>query len=416
MRTRPRASVALGLTLALAPLLTASLVLPGHTAPEPRRGVGREVDSNAAAVAVAWQRIAVRTVYTEGALAPPVGSLYLSFTSLAVHDAAGEALQRGHTSETAAVATAAHDVLWEYFKSPASRANLDADLAASLATVPDGPAEAKGVRLGRAAAARMIASRVGDGRDNASIVYSKPEAIGIWQPVPGGAMAAAWLGFVRPVVLDSTVPVDGPDALGSAAYAADYNEVRRLGSTASAERTQAQKDIALFFANNPVSMYRSALCTYLDAHPLGLLATTRLFARIDAAQSDTFIRTWRLKYDLGYWRPFQAIARAADDGNPATAPQPGWTPLVANPAYSDYPSGHGSATAAFAEVVRLTLGESTPLLLKAGLLERPYANLSALEHDALHARIWGGLHFRDGMEDTYVLGHETAHRVMTLID
>ena len=83
-----------------------------------------------------WQRIAVRTIWTETAPlpAPPVGSMYLTFTSLAVHDAASEAQRRGRVAATAAVATAAHDVLWEYF--PASRTNLDADLAATMAPDP----------------------------------------------------------------------------------------------------------------------------------------------------------------------------------------------------------------------------------------------------------------------------------------
>ena len=59
-------------------------------------------------------------------------------------------------------------MLWEYF--PASRPNLDADLATSLAMVPDGRKEDRGVAIGAAAADRMIASRVGDGRNDTSIV------------------------------------------------------------------------------------------------------------------------------------------------------------------------------------------------------------------------------------------------------
>ena len=89
-------------------------------------------------------------------------------------------------------------MLAEYF--PASAANLDADLAASLAMVPDGKKQAIGVSIGAAAADRMIASRVDDGRNDASVVYSKTPAPGIWQPAPGGAMALPWLGFVDPVV------------------------------------------------------------------------------------------------------------------------------------------------------------------------------------------------------------------------
>src|SRR5689334_20131079 len=77
----------------------------------------------ASSIAVAWQRTAIRTIYTEGALAPPAGALYLAFTSLAVHDAAVQAQKKGTHAAAAAVATAAHDVLREYF--PASGAALD---------------------------------------------------------------------------------------------------------------------------------------------------------------------------------------------------------------------------------------------------------------------------------------------------
>ena len=57
----------------------------------------------------------------------------------------------------------------------------------------------------------------------------------------------------------------------------------------------------------------------------------------------------------------------------------------------------------------------TPLVLKGSGTQRSYATLSALEHDALNARIWGGLHFRDAMEDGYRLGHRTADRVIAAV-
>lgn len=153
----------------------------------------------------------------------------------------------------------------------------------------------------------------------------------------------------------------------------------------------------------------------LDGEPLGLLPTTRLFARMDASVLTSFIQTFRLKYDVGFWRLFQAIAGAGSDGNPATAPQTGWTPLVTNPAYSDYTSGHAAATGSWVEVVRRTLGDDTGLTLRIGVQARSYDTLTALEHDTLHARIWGGLHFRDAMDDGYHLAHTTAQRVMAAI-
>jgi hypothetical protein len=340
--------------------------------------------------------------------------MYLTFTSLAVHQAASEAQRRGRVAATAAVATAAHDVLYEYF--PASRANLDADLAATMARVPDGTKADAGAAIGAAAADAMIASRVGDGRFDASRVYSKPAGPGVWQPAPGGAMALAWLGFLKPVVDVAPVALDGPDPLTSSAYATDYAEVARLGSTTSTDRTADQTAIAQFFNTPTISAaYRLAVCDVLDAEPLGLLPTTRLFARMDASVLTSFIQTFRLKYDVGFWRPFQAIAGAGTDGNPATTAQTGWTPLIPNPAYSDYTSGHAAATGSWVEVVRLTLGDDTALTLRLGSQTRSYDSLTALEHDTLHARIWGGLHFRDAMDDGYYLAHTTAARVMAAV-
>ncbi|HYH74221.1 MAG TPA: vanadium-dependent haloperoxidase [Nocardioides sp.] len=408
MPTRRRTLAATAVLLA--PLLVVPLTAPAASA----------AGSLASSIAVDWQRTAARTIYVERGTAPPLGSLYLSFTSLAVHDAAVEAQRHGSHVAAAAVATAAHDVLREYFA--LSGAALDADLAKSLAMVPNGKKEKLGVAIGAAAADEMIASRVGDGRGDPQYVYRKTAALGIWpavtmaggMPLPG--MALPWLGFVDPVVDVDPVALDGPDHYTTPAFAADYEEARTLGSTAGTSRTQAQTDVAVFFSNNPMLMYRNALCDHLGTEPLGLLPTTRLFARIDAATATTFIESWRMKYEIGFWRPDQAVDAALTDGNPGTHAHPvDWVPLVTNPAYSDYTSGHGSATSPFAEVLRQTLGDDTALLLKAGALQRPYATLSALEHDALHARIWGGLHFRDSMEDTYHLGHATADQVMKAV-
>ena len=407
MPTR-RHVVAATASAVLAPLFVVSVAGPASTA----------VAANgplASSIAVSWQRTAIRTIYAEQGLAPPNGGLYLAFTSMAVHDAAVDAQRQGTHAAAAAVATAAHHVLRHYF--PTSGTALDRDLAASLAKVPNGKKETSGSQIGADAAALMIASRVGDGRNDASIVYAKTPALGIWQPPPSG-MALPWLGFVDPVVDIDPVVLDGPDPITSAAFAQDHEEVRMLGEFEPQNRTPGQTAIARFFSANPVPVYRDAVCTLLEDAPMGLLPTTRFFARVDAAMAMSFIEAWRWKFEVGYWRPFQAIAAAGSDDNPGTLPHPDpdpWTPLVPNPAYADYPSGHAQATSAFAQVLRETLGDDTALVLKSGGLERSYATLTALEHDAFHARIWGGLHFRDAMDDGYYLGHTTADRVMKVV-
>jgi hypothetical protein len=319
------------------------------------------------------------------------------------------------------VAAATTTVVLPLVSAPASAQPPRPD--AALATATDGPAEAKGIRIGERAAARMIESREDDGRNDLSVIYSQPNEVGYWQPPPGapttgGGMAVAWLGFVDPLVSIDPVQVDGPDPLTSRAYAEDYQEVLETGSSAPTPQLADEALTAQFFAFNPLVMYRIAVCDMLTTSPMGLRDTTRLFSTIDTAVATTGIETFRLKFEIGFWRPFQAINDLRDDGNAATTPQPGWSPLVPNPVYSDYTSGHASATAPFAEVMRHTFGDDVTLTLTSPNLPDPatrvrtYTSLSDLEHDALHARIWGGLHFRDAMEDGYFLGHETARRVM----
>ena len=398
-------------------LLFVPLVLLGVVSAPTGASASRVSPGADAQVVIDWQRVAIRTVYTEGLQPPPVGALYLGFTALAVNNAVQASLRRGNTDADAAVAMAAHGVLSEYF-SATSAANLDAALATTLSAIPDGARKNKGIRIGQQAAQEMIASRAGDGRGDASIVYTvpSPTPVGVWAPVPApppGGMLAPWLGFVDNLVVSGPVPVDGPNALGSAEYTADYNEVKDIGSAGPTTRTATQTQIAQFFAtSNPVAQLHSALCAYLEANPIGLERTANLFATSEAASADTFIQTWRAKYEDRFWRPFEAIRRGDDDGNPATASEPGWTSLVfPNPPYSEYLSGHASAVSSFAGSVRAELGDNVPLTLAGATTSRSYSTLSALEADTLMSRIWAGLHFRDSMEDTYYVGHTNAERV-----
>jgi hypothetical protein len=332
---------------------------------------------------------------------------------MAMYDAIGRSFQRDDSSEQAAVAAAAHGVLTTYF--PLQRTDLDIFLQATRDKVPDGRAERVGVRIGRRAAARMIESRHHDGYGDPTFHYNKPDLPGYWQPPPEtGDMLAAWLGSLRPLVLRGTVEVDGPPQLTSRAYAREFNEVRRLGSATSTDRTKKQTATALFYNSNSAVMVGDALIRLLENEPIGPRRTARLFAAMHAAMTDTVIRCWELKRDVGFWRPSEAIAKADQDANPHTTAETGWTPLVANPPYSDYVSGHACLTGPAVEIIRQTLGEHTRLELVSANSPDPrvFERLRTIEHQAFMARIWSGLHFRTAMEDGYYIGHKTARRVL----
>jgi hypothetical protein len=356
-----------------------------------------------------------------------------------MYDAARASLHRRNSSETAAVATAAHDVLVHYAPllhntatdtttAPAVVSRLDAQLTTTLAGVPDGAAKDKGVRIGHRVATDFVDRRDGDHFRDQSIHYTLAPPLpasappGLWQATPPRTdMLEPWLGSLRPVVLERLVRVNGPDDLESYDYARDFNEVKRYGATISTRRSAEETQTTHFFNSNSATMVGKALIGYLTTNQMTLRETARMFAVMHGAMTDAVIKCWELKRDIGFWRPSQAIRRAGEDRNPATTPDVGWTPLLPEPPYSDYVSGHGCLTSPATETIRIALGEETPLrLVSLNPLvtekERDYAYLSDIETDALNARIWGGLHFRDAMEDAYDIGRETARRVYHELD
>jgi hypothetical protein len=395
--------------LASTALVAAGLAVGAQTVQaEPKR---------AGTVVTDWNAIALRTVFTEAESPIPSGALYLGFSSLAVYDAVRSARSCDcRANPVAAAAVAAHDVLVEYF--PDSSANLAADLEASLDDVPDNGAKTRGITIGEEAAAEMIASRVDDGRDDATIMFTKAPAIGVWRPTPpaDAPMLVPWLGFVEPLLLDSPTQIrpDGPDPVTSAAYARDFNEVKRLGEVDSKTRGPQRTDTALFFNFNAIVLYEDALSRMLAEKPLSLRATARLFALVNASIADALITTWRLKYDIGFWRPTTAIQQAADDANPATTADPTWVALGPVPPYPENSSGHGSITNAFTMSLLLFTGRNrTDLDLHSGatMSERHYGSLDKLTRDAFNSRIWLGIHFRAAMQDARFVGRQAARIV-----
>jgi hypothetical protein len=374
-----------------------------------------------------WEQVSFDTVYGVLGTTPPrtgipVGAPVLGFVSLALYRAASWSAHLGSSSESAAVAQAAHDVLLAYY--PGQAGPLQTALDNTMDAVGPGQARTKGSRIGADAARDMLASRKDDGYLDSSIQYSKPNTAPYWQPSTvttpmsvAGPMVGAWLGSLRNLVVTAE-DINGPYSLASTAWADDYEEVRAVGSNNSTVRTPGQTATALFHnTTNAARTLGDSMIRYLGAHPQGILETSRIFAQMHGALADSVICAWQQKRDVGFWRPFQAISGQYDDGNPGTIPQPGWTPLIQNPPYSDYLSGHGCATSPQIEVIRRTFGEDTPLDLRSPTLgTRTYARLSEIEHEAFHARIWGGLHYRQAMTDAYDMGHQTAVRVREALD
>ena len=406
-------------------VLVAVLISLGLT---PTAQAGPAVSSDPAVVRN-WNAIAWRTIGVEAGHPPQVAQLYLAFVSTAVYNAVvtvegggsptlPQPRAHAHASSDVAAATAAYDVLRHFF--PASANALRSDYDAWLARVPGGVGRVHGLRVGHDAAAALIASREGDGRNATVPLPDRSDAEpGEWVPTsPGVEFQAPWLGFTRPVLIDSATQftVDGPDALTSAAYAADFDEVRRMGAATGSERSPDDTATARFFSDNPPRQYQDAMRDRSVRHGQDIVATARMFAAANAAGADALITCWRVKYDANYWRPVTAIRQAADDGNPATTADPGWQPLLGGtPPYPDYTSGHACISAGVARALENLFGTGAvdmDIRNAASGVVRRYDTEQAWLDEVVDARIWLGIHFRDAMDDGRSIGRQVADHVV----
>ena len=348
---------------------------------------------------------------------------------------------RGSSSASvdAAIAAAARDALVSVIgtlpESPECRAAgiaLTNDLyTAALALVPDGQPKLDGVAVGQAAAAAIIALRANDGSEQPMTDFDYPQGTepGEWRFTPDFpfpfAFGTTW-GEVTPFVLHRSKQFMPPPPyrLKSARYAADYDEVKRLGGNNNptiSERTDDQTEIGLFWLeSSPLAWNRLARAVSAD-HALDVWENARLFALLNLAMADGYIASWKTKYTYNFWRPITAIRLGDTDGNRATQGDPAWTPLQFTYPMPDHDSGHAVQGGVAAEILKQVFGTddvaftACSTTLPAGSncgeateVRRSYTSFSQAATENSESRIYVGIHFRKAVENGERHGRKIA--------
>jgi hypothetical protein len=320
-------------------------------------------------------------------------------------------------SQDAAAVEAAYRVLRSILPS-SQAAYLEGEYTASLASIPDGPAKADGMAVGFEVAALLMASRAGDGRNNPLITYTPGSGAGVWVPTPPGFGSAAtpWLAVMRPFAIESPSQfrADGPPALGSREYAEDFNEVKRLGSVNSSERTPEQTALARFYFDVTVLQEAQGLRGLAAASDLSTVDSARLYAQVYVSVSDAMIAGWDSKLYYGFWRPVTAIRNADVDGNPDTEADPSWAPMTSTPSHPEYPSAHSVISNGFTEAIRMFFGTKRVEIALSSVNTGTtivYRNTDDIGKDITDARIYAGFHFRTACVHGAVIGKKVAKYV-----
>jgi hypothetical protein len=352
------------------------------------------------------------------------------YTPVFVHTRAPE-----RASRRAAVIAAAHAALVGLF--PSQQPALDASYAASLAAL-SGDCEDRGESSRRAAsctrriergiawgsevAQAVLAWRATDGFNAVYPPFTGGTAAGQWRPTPPAfaPMSAQGLAFTTMFVLVNNTQFDPgpPRALASATYTDDFNAVKALGRKTGSSRTDDQTALALFWDGNASIHWNQAANQIARANHLSMSAANRLLAVLNIAMADTAFTTWSGKRFYGSvpndvtWRPVTSIPLADTDGNPDTAPDPDWLPLINTPAHPEYPAGHPGQNGAGATVLLSQFGpRQTFTLTTAGQPSRTYDSITRARSDGDNARVWGGMHYPSTVDISDALGEAVAKYV-----
>jgi hypothetical protein len=365
---------------------------------------------------VDWNEIAQQAIAT--GRPGPIGAMDSALVQVAVHDAV-QALDKrfepyhvevrgAHGSRSAAAAAAAHAVLVGIY--PAQATTLDTTYFSYLAA--HGLTNDAGLAVGEKVAAGILPLRRTD-PNPALPPFAGGTGIGQWRPTPsfignppappsGAPMAVHWMAGFDPFTLTGPTRfrAEPPPALTSERYRADYDEVKKLGSFTSTDRTPAQTDIAYFYSDNFLAQWNRALRGIATNHLRRTGDSARLFALANLATADALITCWDTKKFYFFWRPLTAINEGDNDGNPETVGDPNWRPLINNPNYPDYSSGANNVTGAMTRTLSLFFGrdrltfEVTSLAPLAVQKTRVYNRFSDAAQDVVDARVYLGIHFR----------------------
>lgn len=370
-----------------------------------------------------WNQNAANSLYVTAAQPPNVSVLHMAMVQGAVYDAVN-AIDGGREgylltsrvatptdSKDAAAATAAYKVLISIV--PAQQPALLALYNSTLAGIADGAAKTRGIAVGDAAAAAMIAARTADGRFGTPgfLTGTTP---GAWRPVlPAFANDPnAWVKDVKPFLTRSASQFrsSGPYELTSRKYAREFEEVKSVGSATSTTRTADQTYASLYWAENPPRTWNRILNSLSASRGVSLVENARLFAEVYLTVADAFIAVWDEKAHYSFWRPITAIREADTDGNHRTAKDENWLPLVANPGYPDHPSGHLGLSGAVGKTLQQFFHTDFLAWTDTNVAgrTRSYTRVSDAIDEIVDVRVWSGLHFRNADEASVQISGKIA--------
>lgn len=129
--------------------------------------------------------------------------------------------------------------------------------------------------------------------------------------------------------------------------------------------------------------------------------TAYIHALVGLTLHDAFISCWRTKYETDRIRPETVINQQIDQR---------WRPLLQTPPFPEYTSGHSVISRASAIILTGYFGDNFSFRddseVYFGLPERDFDSFLQASEEAAISRLYGGIHFRDAIEEGVKQGEQ----------
>jgi hypothetical protein len=287
--------------------------------------------------------------------------------------------------------------------------------------------------------ATMIANQVVDYSKTDG--YSKLSALtryapdikteGRWYPTPPEYMSAVephWR-TIRPFFLDSAQQFSpAPPVEFNISHEKPFYKMMDEVYETSKSLTPEQRSIAAFWDCNPFAVqYSGHMAIGLKkispgGHWIGITGiacrqssapigkTVEAYTLVALTLCDAFISCWDEKYSSDRIRPEAAINKYMD---------PAWKPLLQTPPFPEYTSGHSVISTASALILTSIFGDNFAFTDTTeeyfGLPARTFGSFAKAADEAAISRLYGGIHFRDAIEQGQVQGRNLALHIIRKI-
>jgi hypothetical protein len=251
-----------------------------------------------------------------------------------------------------------------------------------------------------------------------TMVWEAPVGDQFWvNTSPEGKPVEPFWGQVRPFVLSYGGECGINLRLGfstekDSTFYIQAMEVKDVGE----DLTDEQKEIALYWLDNlqetgtPAGHWVLIQAQVAQQLKLSLARTAEMFSLVNIAMADAFISGWDMKYRVNLLRPDTYIQKHI---------RRQWKPFIQTPGFPEYPSGHSIVSAAAADVLTFMFGPvafTDRSKTRFGMKPRRYTSFQAAANEAAISRLYGGIHFREGIEAGLEMGRCVAQRVIRSID